>query len=270
MFQLQLGHVAETILSVPGCFFGLPAFAAPGALLIALASDDMPMVPDIPGIFALSLLLGLLLSRWRAILERPDDGAVLYGALFSNTLLVFGSPLLAVVLCSLCDLESGGAFFYLCTWYTSILPVLILKRVTARRRPACCEATTGIKRALPMIPSMMRRDPNASFPSGDVAGAVSFAYPLWYCGAAPKLAVACIALSAFGRMYFHAHHLLDVLVGGLIALFTAVALERGLGACAATAWHPLAALAVVGMIMKLLGPGPFSRPKGRGESSSEA
>ena len=53
-------------------------------------------------------------------------------------------------------------------------------------------------------------------------------------------------------MYFTAHHLLDVVVGGLLSLLTAVALDRGVGACAATPWHPIAALAAVKLIMKLL------------------
>ncbi|KAK3282295.1 hypothetical protein CYMTET_9961 [Cymbomonas tetramitiformis] len=59
--------------------------------------------------------------------------------------------------------------------------------------------------------------PRASFPSGDVAGAAVFAGVCWTVTGSPGYLVA-IAVSAFGRMYFHAHHFLDILVGGLVGL----------------------------------------------------
>ena len=71
----------------------------------------------------------------------------------------------------------------------------------------------------------------ASFPSGDAAGAAAFAVSAFWLSMNP-LWLLCAPLSAFGRMYFHAHHLLDVSVGvGIGALVTAglhVAFKRGL------------------------------------------
>ena len=100
-------------------------------------------------------------------------------------------------------------------------------------------------------------------------GGCAFAYPLWSCGAASKLAVTCVALSAFSQMYFHAHHLLDVIIGGLIALLTAIAMDGHIGACAASVWHPLTALTVV-ILTFLITDSYTGRSKDREERGSEA
>lgn len=103
-----------------------------------------------------------------------------------------------------------------------------------------------------LTPRRSVQDPNAAFPSGDVGGAVSVAYALIRCGGDCRLALACVVLSAFGRLYWQAHHLLDVLAGALISLVTCMALELLLqhrgdqgSAISVAWWHPAIALIVL-------------------------
>jgi hypothetical protein len=112
----------------------------------------------------------------------------------------------------------GAAAFHLVAWCAAVAPVLVLKHTTQRRRPVTCEAEhvgaevlrASERKRLANICAMLRSgDANAAFPSGDVAGSVTFAYPIWRCaeesGSPPALrllAVACVCLSATGRMYW--------------------------------------------------------------------
>ena len=66
-----------------------------------------------------------------------------------------------------------------------------------------------------------------SFPSGDAAGGMVASLAL--INAVPTLGSLGYFLAvgaSFGRMYFFAHHVLDVVVGCLIAVMSTVALER--------------------------------------------
>merc|ERR1711972_1066167 len=68
---------------------------------------------------------------------------------------------------------------------------------------------------------------NLSFPSGDAAGSAAFAMTLAL--AVPEFRKpACVlaALSAIGRMYFHAHHFLDVAVGELLGVSMVLLMNR--------------------------------------------
>lgn len=79
--------------------------------------------------------------------------------------------------------------------------------------------------ALRAVHSIVSHDANASFPSGDVAGAVAFAYSLGSCAGMPYAGLACVLLSCFGRLYWHTHHLLDVACGAAVAAAACAALE---------------------------------------------
>ena len=84
------------------------------------------------------------------------------------------------------------------------------------------------------LPRRLRRYANESFPSGDVAGAVSFALAM--APVAPISAAACVLLSSFGRVHWRAHHVLDCAAGGLLAV---AARRAGAGflAPANVAWY---------------------------------
>ena len=141
------------------------------------------------------------------------------------------------------------------------MPVLTLKAASRRRRPVACDAVRAtVTKSLANIPSMLRAgDPNGAFPSGDVAGAVAFAYPLWRAVGCRWVAVGCVAFSAAGRMYWLAHHLIDVVSGAVVGLLACALLDATLTsfvpstntpstrAMDATTswWSPLAAFAVL-------------------------
>ncbi len=90
------------------------------------------------------------------------------------------------------------------------------------------------------IAEMLRHvGPDASFPSGDAATAVAFAWPLRSALAHRLLSSSvsngvpalCVALACFGRVYFHAHFIGDVIAGvactiaaeGLLSIFVGIA-----------------------------------------------
>ena len=90
------------------------------------------------------------------------------------------------------------------------------------------------------------KDGNASFPSGDVAGAVAFGASVAQAGY-PRLALALMLTSAFGRVYWRAHHVLDVCAGGFFGAVAAKVMQS----VAVKWWHPLAAhLALIGFMVQ--------------------
>ena len=91
--------------------------------------------------------------------------------------------------------------------------------------------------------AMLRvRSASQSFPSGDTAGAAAWATTCYVItGRVEFAAVAVVAMAAFGRVFFHAHHLLDVFIGGSIGAVVVLTLDRLLGIETFTWWHFLAA-----------------------------
>jgi len=101
----------------------------------------------------------------------------------------------------------------------------ILKVSSARMRPRVAPSVatqlSKVHRAFPEVQKMLMVGESTfeSFPSGDTIGAAVFSAQLLYLDA-PQWTVIFGTLTAFCRMYFHAHHLLDVLVGLVIGFGT--------------------------------------------------
>lgn len=266
IFRLQLGTVLECLLSVPGCAFGMPAFhaVAPTILAFVLCSGDFAAPPR--AMVAFGCIAAALLAFWTYIHLRGSPKLMHH---LHGTVALLLSPSVGVALLlqvAESDVRArNSGLLYLVLWYLSIVPVLTLKSVAGRRRPVASDpkhigdeaaAAAGCK-ALSKIPAMHKAgDGNSSFPSGDVAGVVAFAYPLLRCSGSslwpPLVACACIALSAFGRMYFQAHHLMGVTIGGLCAALMGLLFEfvsTGLVGDVCTMprqwWEPAAAFGVL-------------------------
>ena len=284
LFKLQIGLVGEMLLSVPGCFFGMPAFHVVAPSLVACARGGCAASNPLH-IAAASFVGLLLLAAWfhaqaparlarLKLLYMPPAllACPVVGMLLAHALATSDPPALA------------AAAFYLVLWNVTLMPILALKLLGRRRRPVACDVAhigqdvvqAADGKALPNICTMLRHgDANAAFPSGDVAGAVAFGYAIARCAGdatallpalgAGLLAVSCVALSATGRMYYQAHHLLDVSCGGIISLGTCALTDAALGAfapavngggkCVATTawWHPVAALAALIVFAKATG-----------------
>jgi len=129
----------------------------------------------------------------------------------------------------------GAAFmaFYTSSWLLTQLIVEIGKSMSQRRRPADVlhKQLCGVTRYIPQIQVLLRRSSaREALPSGDAAGAAVFAtalnlfHPLSF---KIKLALRLlVCTTCFGRMYFHAHHLLDVTLGALIGTLATKALNE--------------------------------------------
>lgn len=95
---------------------------------------------------------------------------------------------------------------------------------TVRFPPLTHALLCQVKRHLPQNQHILRSPTtrNGSFPSGDVSGAAALAAS----AATASAAAAPMALlwvliplsSAFGRVFFHAHHVIDVTCGALLGL----------------------------------------------------
>jgi membrane-associated phospholipid phosphatase len=125
------------------------------------------------------------------------------------------------------------ASFYLVAWVIAETVGFILKISAARRRPGAtgggyAEQLDSIRRSFPELQHILRKGESAieSFPSGDTIGSACFASTLVVVLGYSSTFFTISLLTAFCRMYFHAHHLLDVIVGWLIGHFCTVALAK--------------------------------------------
>ena len=100
------------------------------------------------------------------------------------------------------------------------LVILFLKQTCRRLRPgaALVKSLTSVPRFFPHVSFLDCKGLEAfeSFPSGDAAGAMCFSTVLADV-LGSNVAYAFAAAACFGRMYFFAHHALDVAAGAGIA-----------------------------------------------------
>lgn len=235
LLRLQLGLPLEVCLSFPGCVFGMASVLAILPSAIGAACTGGGPLHNAHTYTALAIGAALLLL-WSLVLAGSEKLAMV---LFSMRACVV-APAVGMWL-----VEANPAFdaaararahLLLVAWFAALMPVLVLKSVTRRRRPVVCtaehvgEATVAAaaRKRLRVITRLLSRDSNAAFPSGDALGALVFGYFLWSCGYR-RAAAACAAGSCAGRVYWHAHHALDVSVGAAIGLCTSAALDRALG-----------------------------------------
>ena len=139
----------------------------------------------------------------------------------------------------------------------SYIVTLFLKVGTKRQRPCCTFPQYIERKNLTIIPKILAKIAGTrSFPSGDAMSAAAWAIPVWYVGY-PFVAVVMTSSTAFGRMFFLAHHFGDTLGGiGIPLLFHGLTAVYGnsyfipeLGS--AKWYHPLAALGTVIIITRL-------------------
>eukprot|EP00924_Labyrinthula_sp_SR-Ha-C_P000140 maker-scaffold_39-snap-gene-2.74-mRNA-1 protein AED:0.08 eAED:0.09 QI:0/0.66/0.75/1/1/1/4/335/298 len=227
--KLEIGR-AEEVLAIPGNWFGIPllhwaicpllAHFAKLLLTKGIRSQNTAVFGSCVAIPA--VYLGLRL--WNAMIEskKLDRIHVMVRDYFIPVILT------PHFLTSFDPVTS----FVISSWACCQIPTFLLKVVVQRTRPLIALETElkDVKRVerLEQIKTTVLRG-NAgthSFPSGDAAGAASFSGALFvYFGSNPIVFLPMI-LSAFGRVYFHAHHVFDVAVGSSIGFSTSIIMAR--------------------------------------------
>lgn len=244
-FKLELPLVAETAFSVPGHWFGCPPFALFVLPLVLACVVDAPAAPAGQHLLvATSVIAFGMLAFWTSLLlnmlgkkeSEFGSGGIMdaynLGLGFPGVVLsVLIAPHLAALLTYLLGSREAhqAACFYLASWFFTQVAISFAKGRASRERPCAGSIShelLQVRRHFPQMQHMlMTRSGNSSFPSGDAAGAAVFAAAgLLAC---PQEAIAaggalffilCALLGGWGRVYFHAHHVLDVVVGEAMAV----------------------------------------------------
>mmetsp|Transcript_15673 Transcript_15673/g.20114 ORF Transcript_15673/g.20114 Transcript_15673/m.20114 type:complete len:308 (-) Transcript_15673:337-1260(-) len=232
IFTLEIGKL-EYVLSVPGCWFGLPV-SAWGVLPLYVGAYQASFVSTDDAIFfttwiTLPITLLLLLYWFRSV-SRDTIKNVYFATKPLLPFLVFGPPLLTKLF-----MKSGysSACFVVCNWCIAEVFCHSLKITSRRMRPLICiPEIKQVHRELPSLQTILKTGETAfqSFPSGDAVGAAAFSTTLYIINSDNIIiSVVPVFLCCFGRIYFHAHHLSDVIIGSSFGFLTGLLLERAIG-----------------------------------------
>ena len=277
-FAIQLSRPLEFLLSFPGNFFGI-------------AFNSMVLVPNITTWYITKLPSGH--TSWKIlvlivfIVSTISWLGVFFGSIKArkfcyNRFISSWNPLVGIMILLQLDEPSESSyawakalgFFQMTSWCINMTLSIMLKFLSQRRRPIVylCPLFTNTdseniqrnsdlfsvgKKCTSALSALLRQDSYGSFPSGDAAGAVALLYPFLRYGTYQEqsLATILVGLSCFGRLYWLAHHFLDITVGVLISLFACLVLEKkypfrqsqtfttdsfDYGDCYACWWHPIA------------------------------
>lgn len=118
----------------------------------------------------------------------------------------------------------AGSWFVI-GWVVAEVVGFVLKISSARLRPrvspSMSQKLASVHRAFPEVQKMLMVGESTleSFPSGDTIGAAVFSAQLMLMKAPAWTAMFGLT-TAFCRVYFHAHHVLDVTVGWIIGYAT--------------------------------------------------
>eukprot|EP00939_MAST-03C_sp_MAST-3C-sp1_P002147 g2147.t1 len=221
------GALCEWILSVPGVWFGVPSCALVWLSTVLVLVDDPPR--DDFGILTTRATPYARRAAWAGVVCVPLFLALLYRWIClvraGNHYPMYDAKRMPYYLaavfaaCELAPLSKHGLSlpcFYVSAYLFTQIFVLALKYTARRMRPGICleMKLNRTKRYLPTLNYKGKKGATVleSFPSGDVAGAAVFSYVLFIV-TGNYASFAFAFASAFGRMYFWAHHLGDVVVG---------------------------------------------------------
>lgn len=245
-FKLDFGK-AEYLLSAPATWFGIPVFAMGWAPLVVASTVNKRSFPK----YLILPATGIGYIWWLALCHESKqptckkfEGIVRAYRPFGNIgkqypkLSYFSISHLSLLLIRWLGTEDGtsAASFYICSYHTTQAVIKLLQILSRRRRPyfSFRSELTSVKRELPQIQEMLRKSRYESFPSADAASGAVFATILFLAGNRSG-AVAAI-LSGFGRMYYHAHHCLDVVVGQIIGVLITLKIAQQFGVSFFSHW----------------------------------
>jgi len=252
-FHCVLPTSFELLLTIPAGWFGCPAYAMGLMPLVmaATARQTSRFRALLAGMVALSG------GAWfKLCYDSCTQGS---GLIKAFTFLSFGRVMVlphgAMALLSLGSSEGlSAAALYTSSWFAAQLLAEAFKSLSWRKRPlmALQSELESVQRAVPDFKSLVKHSSqaNASFPSGDAAGSAVFCSALVLTtGSYHVPASVLLLLTAVGRMYFHCHHLFDVLAGSALGLGVTLTLSRAgrlgwshvllLQLCLAGLWKPV-------------------------------
>lgn len=239
LFKLELGVAVETLWSMPGWWFGNPFFGL-GLLPILLAgiADTRGAAPQQGSWFLVFAILLLIVATaaWLKYLALMRQDPEKYPFKSTYTLGLGSAFVLVVILATVhlvalltlygCVSQESHEFanIYMSCYLASISVVSPLKNILRRKRPCAYNSPitlelSSVKRYFPGMQKLMSgHDAHKSFPSGDACGSTVFVYFFGrlFSDSGSFAWILCV-LTYTGRIYFHAHHMLDVLAGGFIA-----------------------------------------------------
>lgn len=248
--QMELGRLGEIALMIPGTICGIPE-ASTSVLLAMVAYLTSP-----------SLLGALILLPQLVIYLVVFCAIVLYSKLpekwlSSPAMMPEAAGNLALTAWLMPALLPVQISFLLATVAT-LLVTSTLKLAARRRRPAIAEyeRLRGVIRHVDLSRYYVaKREAEKSFPSADAAEAAVFFTTVAFAqgGGGAWWWLLGAVVPCFGRIYFHAHYLLDVLCGFMIGLSATLTVHSCLGVLgrAASAWDLLFAVVAYGVLKHL-------------------
>mmetsp|Transcript_15891 Transcript_15891/g.25827 ORF Transcript_15891/g.25827 Transcript_15891/m.25827 type:complete len:319 (+) Transcript_15891:58-1014(+) len=226
LFHTSLPIGAELFLSIPSMWFGCIPFALGivPVVIVIMVSDEQPVIVRV---LAKTTLIIHCLWWARITGESTRDGSGFAKAYNAPSHVMRWAPHAVMAFAMFGDQVGVQAVaLYYCSWFLTQLCCETVKIYFQRARPAVALASEldAVGRALPEVAALVRKPSQAymAFPSSDAAGSAVFAVSLvasatsYVTREAIVLAVIAVLLVGFGRVYFHAHHVLDIIGGYLI------------------------------------------------------
>lgn len=234
IFRLPLPAAAEFVVTMPGTWFGNPLYSQG---LVPLLVASLSLQQDATSIVCTTLPAAVAgLGYWcKLCWESLTLGSGItkaYSILSRRWILALPNVAMGLLALGNCS-EAGrsAAAHYISSWFCSQLFIEALKGITWRLRPVVvlADELDSVPRHFKELSLVVKQasQANLSFPSGDAAGGAIFATAVAM--AAPRcqgIAITIAALCGFGRIYFHCHHLLDVVVGQFVGAGVTLILGR--------------------------------------------
>lgn len=230
-FKASLPAPVEALVSIPGAWYGcLPyALGLTPVLLSAFSERHTVRAQQVGGV-ALTAGVGWWL-RQAYVSTQTGRGFILFYGMVASKAKLLAVPHVGIGIAKLAGLDTHAAALYTTSYFIVQGLIEMFKGLVWRLRPVASleEELSTVPRHITELGALTKRpdQANLSFPSGDAAGGCAFGMTIALF--APEFrtqAAAWASMVLFGRMYFHAHHFLDVLVGGALGAGTVLAVHR--------------------------------------------
>lgn len=227
IFHLSLPLPAELLLTVPATWFGCPLYAAGIVPLMAASLPEQHNKSTrLASIFAGASGLAIWLKLCHDSVTEGKGITKAYSFFSKKWLLAVPNITMASLALASSTSESVSiSALYLSSWFCTQLLIEAMKGIFWRLRPTAVmsEELVGVHRTFQEVTTIVGHasQANLSFPSGDAAGGSIFATAVFFSNADPgvrSVALVAAALCGVGRVFFHCHHILDVVVGQLVGV----------------------------------------------------